>query len=194
MPAPTLVPSDALALGPGYLFYAPLGTAAPTNTVAGSVFTDAWTTWVSLGVTESGHEFSYELKVDPVEVEEYLDPVQYVTTGRQVGFAFELAQIHATNMKRAINGGTITVTGSAATTLSKLSPPKLGAETRAMIGWESTDGTERMVAYRCFQQGGIKVKRRKGADKATIPVEFLVEQPADGTDPFNYWTAGTIRG
>jgi hypothetical protein len=194
MPAPTLVPSDALALGPGYLFYAPLGTAAPTNTVAGSVFTDAWTTWVSLGVTESGHEFSYELKVDPVEVEEYLDPVQYVTTGRQVGFSFELAQIHATNMKRAINGGTITVTGTGATTLSKLSPPKLGAETRAMIGWESTDGTERMVAYRCFQQGGIKVKRKKGAEKATIPVEFLVEQPADGTDPFNYWTAGTIRG
>lgn len=194
MPAPALVASDALALGPGYLFHAPLGTAAPTNTVAGSVFTDAWTTWVCLGITDNGHEFSYDLKVDPVEAEEYLDPVAYVSVGREVGFAFAMAQLHATNMKRAMNGGSITVTGSGATTLNKYSPPKVGAEVRCMIGWESTDGTERMVAYRCLQQGSIKIARRKGADKATIPVEFKLEQPSDGTDPFNYWTAGTVRG
>lgn len=195
MPAPSSVPADALALGPGYLYWAPLATTAPTNTVAGSVFTDAWPAgWVALGVTDNGHEFSYELSIDPVEVEEFLDPIKFVTVGRKVGFAFDLAQIHATNMKRAINGGVITVTGTAATTMSKLSPPALGAEVRAMIGWESTDATERMVAYQCFQQGSLKVKRRKGADKATLPLEFLVEQPGTGTDPFNYFTAGVTRG
>ena len=194
MPA-AVVPVDALALGPGYLYWAPLATTLPANTVAGSVFTDAWPAgFILLGATENGHEFQYDLSVDPVEVEEYLEPVKFVTKGRQTGMKFELAQIHATNMKRAMNGGTITVTGTAATTLSKLSPPALGAEVRAIIGWESTDSTERMIGYQCLQQGSISMKRQKGASKATIPVEFKFEQPTSGGDPFNYWTAGTIRG
>ena len=195
MPAPSLVPSDALALGPGYLYWAPLASSLPSNTVAGSVFTDAWPgAWLTLGVTANGHEFSSAIKVDPVEVEEYLEPVKWVTTGRETGIAFALAQIHATNMKRAINGGTITVTGSGATTLSKLSPPAVGAEVRAMIGWESTDNTERLVMYQCLQVGSLKIARRKGSDKATLDLEFKAEQPTAGGDPWNYWTAGTVRG
>jgi hypothetical protein len=34
--------------------------------------------------------------------------------------------------------------------------------------------------------------RKKGAAKATIPVEYRAEIPASGT-PFKYWTAGTVR-
>ena len=78
-----------------------------------------------------------------MEVEEYLEPVKRVTTGRETGIAFALAQIHATNMKRAINGGTITVTGSGATTLSKLSLPAVGAGGPRDDRVESTDNTER---------------------------------------------------
>lgn len=194
MPAIT-VPIDAIALGPGYLYWAPLATAVPTNTVAGSVFTDAWAgSWIPLGGTDNGHELSYDLSVDEVEVEEYLDPVKYVTVKRKIGVKFSGVQLTATNMKRAVNGGVITVTGTGATTLSKLSPVAVGGEIRAMIGWESTDATERFVGYQALQVGSLGVKRQKGAAKATVDMEFRFEQPSGGTDPWTYWTAGTVRG
>ncbi len=192
MPA-AVVPKAGLALGPGYLLWAPLGTAVPTNTVAASVFTDAWASpWALIGVTDAGSSFSYQLATGEVDAEEYLDPLQYISTGRSQGIAFAMAIISATNFKLAINGGTITVTGTTGTTLSKLSPPALGAEVRIMLGWESTDSTERFIGYQAFQTGQIQTARRKGTAKATIPVDYRLEIPAAG-DPWNYWTAGTVR-
>lgn len=61
-----------------------------------------------------------------------------------------------------------------------------------MIGWESQDSTERLVAYQCFNTGSVSIARRKGAAKATIPVEFALEAPAVG-QPFKYLTAGAAR-
>ena len=192
MPAIT-VPINALALGPGYLYWAPLSSTLPTNTVAGSVFTDTWPgAWLPFGATDSGSDFSYKPSVANVDVAEYYDPPAIVSTGRDISISFALAQVHATNFKRALNGGTITVTGSTSTTLSAYVPPTVGAEVRAMIGWESNDGTERLVLYQAFQTGEVKWTRNKGAAKATIPVQYQCEIPASGV-PFQYWTAGVTR-
>ncbi|MEU7170307.1 hypothetical protein ABZ949_02300 [Micromonospora tulbaghiae] len=188
------IPKNALSFGAGALLYAPLGTTLPTNTVAGSVFTDNWPAgWVLLGVTREGHELSYELDTDTVEAAEYLDPLATVTTGRSSGMSFDLMQIHATNLKRALNGGTLTTSGSGATQLNTLKPPQIGQEVRCMIGWESTDVTERIVAQQAFQVGSLSIARRKGADNASLPVEFKFEPDANG-DPFTYWSAGALRG
>jgi hypothetical protein len=193
MPA-IVVPVNALALGPGFLYWAPLASTAPTNTVTGSVFTDTWPgAWLPFGVTDDGSEFSYKPSTDDVEVAEYYDPPAIVSTGREISISFSVAQVHATNFKRALNGGTLSVTGSGATTLSTYTPPTVGSEVRAMIGWEAQDSTERLVLYQAYQTGEVKWSRKKGADKATIPVEFRAEIPASGI-PFTYWTAGTVRG
>jgi hypothetical protein len=193
MPA-AVVPKNALAIGAGYLYYANLGTGLPANTVAGSVFTDAWPGGFSLlGVTKEGHEFDYELSVDQIEAAEYLDPLQYVTTGRTSGMKFELQQIHATNMRRVLNGGTITTSGAGATLLSTYTPPVPGTEIRCIIGWEATDNTERLIMEQAFQIGALAVNRKKGADNATLPVEFRGEVAASG-QPFQYFTAGVLRG
>jgi hypothetical protein len=193
MPA-AVVPIDAIATGPGYLYWAPLGSSLPTNTVAGSVFTDTWpVAWQLFGATDAGSEWSYSVKTDDVEVAEYLDPVQVTPTGRTIGISFALAQINLTNLKRLTNGGTITVTGSGATTLNTFNPPALGAEVRAMIGWEAQGSDERLVGYQCLQTGEIKPARKKGSDKALLAAEFRFEKPSSG-DPFIYWTAGTKRG
>src|SRR4051812_32475066 len=101
MPA-MVAPKNALAFGAGWLLYAPLGTSVPANTVAGSVFTDAWPGgWTLLGVTKEGHEFSYDPSTDKVEAAEYLDPLTTVFTGRVVKMTFVLQQVHLTNVKRA---------------------------------------------------------------------------------------------
>ena len=94
------VPKTPICLGAGYLFYGNPGSALPTNTVAASVFTDDWSAvsgWFLLGVTKTGHEFTYDLTTDVVEAAEYFDPLATVTTGRQVGMKFELQLISATN-------------------------------------------------------------------------------------------------
>jgi hypothetical protein len=192
MPAAT-VPKNALALGAGYLYYAASGTGEPGWTVTGSVFTDPWTGWSLLGITREGHEFSYEIETDTIEAAEYLDPLLYVTTGRSASISFDLMQVHATNFRRALNGGTLSTTGSGTTLRSTYRPPAIGAEIRCMIGWESTDNTERLLIEQAFQVGNISINRKKGADNASIPCEFRCEIAASG-DPFRYETAGTLRG
>lgn len=193
MPAVT-VPVDALAMGPGYLFWAPLGTAIPANTVTGSVFTDAWpVAWLLWGVTEEGHVFNRQLNTEPVEVAEYLNPISNEPTNVQESVEFSAANIHATNFKRAMNGGTITVTGTGATTLSKYEPPTLAQITRAMLGWEGLDNTERWVAYKCLQTGQTAIPRRKGANKAVLPMTWTIEQPTSG-NAWEHYGAGTKRG
>jgi hypothetical protein len=192
MPAPTM-PANIIATDPGYLFWAPLSSTVPTNTVVGSVFTDAWPgAWIPLGITKEGHEWSWQTSTDTIEAAEYLDVLKYVSTGRTGSIKFELMNMSATNMKRMLNGGNIAVTGTTSTTLSVYTPPALGAEVRVMIGWESQDFTERLVLNQVFQTGQMTIGRKKGADNATMPVEFNVEVPL-GLTPFSYATAGVAR-
>ncbi|MFI6228632.1 hypothetical protein ACIBCR_15125 [Micromonospora echinospora] len=193
MPA-IAVPKNALAFGAGYLYWAPLGTSVPACTVAGGVFTDTWPVgWIPLGVTREGHEFTYEIDTETVEAAEYLDALATVTTGRSSGMSFDLMQVHLSNLKRALNGGTIVTSGSGATLRSEYTPPAVGQEVRSMLGWESTDLTERVYAEQAFQTGSLTIARRKGADNASIPTQWTFEPAADG-QPFHHITAGAIRG
>jgi hypothetical protein len=187
------VATPLLATDPGFLFWAPLGTTEPTHAVTGSVFSDAWpVAWIRLGATEEGHAFNWQTTFDPVTVAELLDPIKYVTTGRTGSLAFALADFHMNNVKRALNGGTVTTTGTTTTTMSVYTPPAAGQETRAMVGWESTDGTERLVAYQCINTGQVSITRRKGSDNANLPIEYSLEIPSTG-QPFKYLTAGVAR-
>jgi hypothetical protein len=163
------------------------------GTVVGSVFTDAWpAAWIPIGVTKEGHEWSWSPDTENIEVAEYLLPVRIVTTGVEGKVSFEIAEYTGKNIAFALNGGSVTtVSGATTTLLSKISPPVVGQETRVMIGWESEDFTERAVFYQCFQTGEVTVAHKKGADNATIQVEFSLEQPATG-NAFDRWVAGTV--
>jgi hypothetical protein len=187
------VATPLLATDPGFLFWAPIGTAEPTHAVTASVFSDAWpAAWIRLGATEEGHSFNWQTSFDPVTVAELLDPIKYVTTGRTGSIAFALVDFHMNNVKRVLNGGTITTTGATTTTMSTYTPPAQGAEVRSMIGWESQDGTERLIAYQCVNTAQVTISRRKGSDNANLPVEFQLEAPSTGL-PFKYLTAGVAR-
>ncbi|MDL4812819.1 phage tail tube protein [Actinomadura opuntiae] len=184
------VPTTGLTLGPGFLFYAPLGSVLPDNTVTNGKFTDPWPeAWKPIGITKEGHEFSVEPDTDNVEVAEYLETLQYVTTGREIGMNFEIARITSSLMKVAMNGGTITSTGTGTDQLNQYTPPEIGEETRLMLGWESNYFNERLVIPKAFQQGNVTVARQKGADNATLPTEFRCER-LQGEPPFYHWTIG----
>jgi hypothetical protein len=161
-----------LALGPGSLYIAVLGTAEPAD------LTTPWATvsasWIQLGYTDEGSTFNYSVDSENVEVAEELDPIAVALTSRELSLSFSLAEITAANIKRALNGGTI-VSGAGIVTFE---PPDLGEELRTMLGWESEDHTERWVYRKCLQVGGMEMGRAKGAAKATISCEFKLERPA----------------
>ncbi len=191
MPLTTAVPK--VSTDPGYLLYAPLGTAEPPHTVEGSVFTGVWpAAWIMLGATEEGHNFTFTTSTEMIEAAEFYDPIKYVSSGRTGSYGFALLDIKATNLRRALNGGTLTTTGLTTTTMTRYTPPAVGQEIRCMIGWESQDSTERLICFQTFNTAGVTIARRKGAAKATIPVEFALEL-APGGQPFEYITAGVDR-
>lgn len=186
--------TPVLLTDPGYIFTAPLGTAEPTNTVVGSVFTDAWPAgWVSAGATEEGGKFAYEIETEQITAAEFFDPLKIVTVGRSGSFAFAMMSWTLTNLKVAMNGGTLTlVSGTGATALNKFEPPDPGTEVRRMIGWESLDATARLVCRQTLQAGSIEPSFAKAPEKALIACEFQLEVPA-AAKPFAFWTAGASR-
>lgn len=188
----TSVPN--LLTDPGYLFIAPLLSSVPTNTVVGSKFTDAWPgAWLSLGATEDGSELDYETKLEAVNVAEFFDPIKWMTTERNGSISFDLADYTLTSWKRALNGGTLTVvSGTGSTQLNSYTPPVPGTEVRTMLGWESLDGTMRVVINQGIQGGSIKSSFKKAPKFATIPCQFNFETPSGGV-PFTFYTAGTTR-
>jgi hypothetical protein len=194
VPGSTAVPN--LLTDPGYLYGAPLLSALPTNTVAGSVFTDAWpVAWISLGATKEGSTFGYSTSVEPMSVAEFFDPIKYATTERAGSIAFALANVTLHNMKRAFNGGmgAITATsGTGATTLGTFEPVAPGAEVRIMLGWESYDNTTRIVMRQCIQGGEVSMEFQKAPAFAGIPCTFNFEVPSAGA-VFSVYSAGTAR-
>jgi hypothetical protein len=181
---------------PGYLFIAPLASSVPSNTVSGSVFTDAWpVAWLSLGATEEGSQFAYSTSVEPIMVAEYFDPISYRTVERSGSIAFNLADFTLTNYRRAINGGVAALaatSGSGATALGTLEPPEPGDEVRCMIGWESLDATVRLICHQTIQGGEITSAFRRAPDKALIPCTFQLEVPSGGK-PWTMYSAGADR-
>lgn len=194
MPAPTLVKPN-INVDPGFLFYAPLGTTLPTMTVAGSIFTDAWTSpWVWLGMSSTGSTWHYNVTTANVEAAEVFDPVAIRTTGRASNVEFSLMDYTATKLSYALNGASKVVTGSTTTTLTKVSPPQPGSETRGMIGWESLDGTIRKIAYQVINTGDISLAFQKAPSATLIPFNAQCEISATYLTPFDTWFAGTARG
>lgn len=195
--APAAVATPAILTDPGYLFIAPLLSTLPTNTVTGSVFTDAWAAaWIPLGATEEGSTFSYETTVEPISVAEFFDPITYRTTARAGSIAFNLANWSLSNYNRALNGGVAALTptsGTGATALYDVTAPTPGTETRCMIGWESLDNTLRLICHQTIQGGAIETAFAKAPALGVIPCTFNLEVPAAGGSPFKLSGAGATR-
>ena len=195
--APAAVAVPALLTQPGYLFIAPLLSTEPSNTVAGSVFTDAWpAAWLPLGATEDGTDWTYGSTVEPMNAAEFFDAIQYVTTERHGSIAFNLLNFGASNYRRALNGGVTALaptSGTGATALYEVEPPDPGSEVRCMVGWESLDNTVRLVCRQTIQGGEIASAYKKAPTEAVIPCTFNLEKPASGAKPFKKSFAGSAR-
>lgn len=173
---------------PGILRIAPLGTTEP------SASTDAWPAgWVSLGYTDDGSNFTYDISTDNVEVAEELDILARVTTGRDASVEVALAEITKKNLTIAFNGGIIAGDGL----LWTFEPPDLGSETRIMLGWDANpvvaSNDLRIIFRQCFQGGSVGLENKKGAAKQTITSKFQLEKPVSGAKLLKILGAGALN-
>jgi hypothetical protein len=182
----------AYLTGPGILYTAPLLTAEPTSTVTASVFGTTWTTWTPVGSTVDGWTFKDSLSTEDVEAAESYYPVRTVSVKREAHMAMTLQEITASNLKRALNTGAATITGSGATLLTEISAPTVGNEVRLMWGWQSEDNTVRFIAYQGLQTGDLGAKADKGSKNMQLTFDIKLEVAALGT--YKIQLAGAVRG
>jgi hypothetical protein len=195
MPLSTATP--LILTDPGFLFYADLASTLPTMASLASTYdADTWpVAWKSIGATEDGSEFSYEMNVEKITVAELFNAVSYVPTETTISIGFTMVDYTLQRLALAMNAPTTnvtTVSGAAATLSSKLSPPTPTQIKRRMIGWESLDHTLRFVAVQCLNGGTISSTFKKAPETAGISTTWNVEQPAAG-DAFNFYSAGVAR-
>lgn len=179
----------AIALGAGMLYEGPLGTALPTDhtTALNAAF-------LPIGYTDDGSSFSWNISNEPVPVAESLYPATHRTTSVEGTVTFAMAEDTIKNWQRALNGGTVTAYGVAPNDGLKYTPPNPGEEVRRIVVWESEDKLRRIVFKKLFQGGSVEAVRRPGATKTTLPVEFRIEQPTDGSAPFEIFYAAAYSG
>lgn len=170
--------ANALSLGAGFLYIAAVSSPEPSD------LTTAWDgSWVKIGYTKEGHTFTYGITNEGIMVAEVLGPVRSENTERTLTVEFEMAEITATNLVRAMNGGD-SVTGAGIVTVQ---PPSLrDAVIYKALGWEAFDASERIVWRKCIQSGEFAVPRKKAPDYATIPVTFSVLEVDEATKPFKH--------
>lgn len=188
----TLPPAQLLT-DAGFILWAPLGTALPANTVAGSVFTDAWpVAWIALGRTSGGIKIDDNATTADIESAEDYYPLASRTTKRVGQVSFSLMSHTASNLSKALNGAATTVTGTGATTLTKVSAPNPVNEVPCLIGWESLDATVRYVAYQVRNAGNISSQMAKAPNAAMITWTANLEKPPS-SEPYDWFYAGTNR-
>lgn len=177
----------------GALLWAPFGTALPTNTVVGGVFTDDWPiAWIPLGRTTGGTKIEDNPSESDIESAEDYYPLDTPTTKRDATVSFELMSFTATNLARALNGATTTVTGTTTTTLTQVSAPNPVNEVPCMLGWQSLAGDVRWIGYKIKNSTNLSVALAKAPATANIPWAGKCMKPAT-TQPYDWFFAGTAR-
>ena len=82
----------------------------PANTIAwGTTWGGAW---VDLGYTRDGLRFRMSVQRQLINVDQVVDPVLRIPTGRDVSMETRLAQITARNLSDATGQGTVVTTGN----------------------------------------------------------------------------------
>lgn len=157
-------------LGPGRLFYAPLGTAEPTN-----CSTALPSAWLSLGYTENGTEIATAISAEDIDVAEEIDPIDKVMTKRTTTVTVELAESTKRRLMLAMGAG--------ASYSEDSTPVELPDElTAVMMVWDALDtpdATNRRWLFRTVKPAGtVTTVKRKAPAKSTIVATMQCQRPS----------------
>jgi hypothetical protein len=180
--------------GPGRIRYAPLLTAIPTIVPTASSYSAiTWTNWLDVGSTDAGLTYTEGTETSDIRVAESKYPIRTVTTSKSSRIAFTGNEVSDLIWKLAMNGGTLTASGTAGTKQTEYAPPLADAEVRVMLSFVSNDNLEVLVFPQVFQVGGVEFVRGDFETKAGLSMDFNAEIPASGyTTPYKRYTTGAL--
>jgi hypothetical protein len=160
-------------LGPGRLYYAPLGTAEPT--LASAALPSAWQ---SIGYTEDGTEVTIDQTAEDIEVAEELDPIDNVMTKRVQGIKVTMAESTKKRLLLALGGG-----ASYSDDGTAFEFPDPDQIVGVMMVWDSdlattpTAANERWLFRSVKPSGTITRTNGKAPNKRTIAAQFNAIKP-----------------
>lgn len=162
-------------LGPGRLYYAPLGTTEPTTCSAALP-----SAWIAVGYTEDGTEVQTNITSEAIEVAEELDPIAFEQTRRQTQLGIQMAEATKKRLALALGAGAGETDDS-----DTFEFPDSGDVVGVMFVWDSEEtpsATNRRWLFRkCTPSGTVTTARRKAPQKALIPVTFDCAKPDAST-------------
>lgn len=180
--------SGNIHLGPGRLYYAPLGTAEPTN--ASSTLPG---TWKVVGYTEDGTTVEANITTEGIEVAEEIDPIAFRQTKRETKVNLAMAEMVVSKLALAMGAGAARTDDAAV-----FSFPDPASIVGVMLVWDSEETAgatnRRWLFPAVFPSGTISISRKKAPAKATIPVTFMAAIPSGGTTPVKVFpnTSGQV--
>lgn len=144
--------------------------AMPADTVAWGT---AWSGYTALGYTDGGTEFRASLSFADVNVDQELDALYQVPTGRDLGLSTNLAEVNPANMKLATGMGTTATVaaGSGTRGHDDLAISSTIAQVFQTVGLDVRNPGDseaiRILLYKAFPVGSPTLPFRP-ADKAVI--------------------------
>lgn len=174
-------------LGPGRLYYAPLGTAEPAS--ASAVLPSAWNV---VGYTDDGTQFEFEITSEAVEVAEEVDPIRFVQTRRSSKLTVAMAETTASRLALATGAG-----AARADDATAFEPPTPDAMLGVMLVWdreEAPSATNRRWIFRqCTPSGTTTISNRKAPQKRLIATTFDCALPDGATAPYRVYPSSAGR-
>jgi hypothetical protein len=160
-------------LGPGRLYYAPLGTTEPVSCSAALP-----SAWIAIGYTEDGTAVETAITSEAIEVAEELDPIAYEQTKRTTKLTLSMAEATKKRLALALGAGAGYSDDS-----STFEFPDAGSIVGIMLLWDSdetptTNANKRWLFRKCTPSGTVSIARKKAPAKALIPVSFDCAKPS----------------
>lgn len=158
-------------LGPGRLYYAPLGTTEPTN-----CSTALPSAWKVIGYTENGTEINTSITAEDIMVAEELEAIDNIQVSRTITLAVEMAESTKRRLLLAVGAG-----ASFSDDSTPFEFPAPESVVGVMLVWDAldtTDATNRRWLFRSAKpSGSVTTVRRKAPAKSTISATFNCVKP-----------------
>ncbi len=192
------VPNPAnVVVGIGYMWTAPVGTAAPADPltlVAGTTFPTDWgTPWLYSGATDSGLTITETPSTTDVTIEEQLAPALIVPNKVDYSIAGTLAEDTLANMVIAYGRGTIVITAPGTTQVGKSTLTLSESVNTLAVGCEFINklGFLRRIFIPTAMVAAATATPIRRASKRVYPVTFRATCPMSSITITDYTATHT---
>ena len=184
------VTSANLVAGPANVYYGSFGATEPAASAVSSAPSSA--VWTDQGGTSDGVKINIDLNYFELEVDQVVDRVGSRLEKREVTIETNLAEATLTNLKQAINGGTITASAAYQTfdPLNDNSASQPSYYALIVDGWAplgtgaaSASARRRFIARKVLNTDAVGMEYKKDG-QTFIPVKLTCHYVSSTTGPF----------